>query len=138
MSGVVLTGLDPPAGESGTHQTIYMKAARRSHFRTLLEAERDRLQELFTEANAVPATIDSSYLGDEAEPGVAGAAIVDDTAIIARLSASLADVHRTLQLLESAPEEYGICTECGSAIDDSRLELVPTTRRCIRHAHLAA
>jgi DnaK suppressor protein len=115
-----------------------MNAARRAHFRALLEAERDRLHELLTEANAVPPTIGASPPGGEGEPGAAGAAIVDDTAIIARFSASLADVHRALQLLEAAPEEYGICTECGSAIADSRLELVPTTRRCIRHANLAA
>jgi RNA polymerase-binding transcription factor DksA len=116
--------------------SIYMKAAGRAHFRTLLEAERDRLHELLTEANAVPATIGASPPGDEGEPGVAGAAVVDDAAIIARFSASLADVHRALQLLEADPEEYGICTECGSMIADGRLELVPTTRRCARHADL--
>jgi RNA polymerase-binding transcription factor DksA len=115
-----------------------MKASRRAHFRAVLESERDRLQELLAEANMLPALIGAAPPGEESEPGVGGGAAIDDTALIARASASLADVQRALQLLASQPDAFGICTACGAPIADDRLELVPTTRRCARHAEIAA
>jgi len=121
-----------------TCSPLYMKATRRAHFRALLESERDRLQELLAEANTVPTLVSAAPPGEESEPGVAGAAAVDDTALIARVSASLADVQRALQLLATQPEDYGVCTACGAPIAEGRLELVPTTRRCARHAGMAA
>lgn len=113
-----------------------MKATRRAHFRALLEAERDRLQELLRQASAVPALVVTSEPGEESEPGVAGAAAIDDTALVARASASRAEVDRALQLLDATPDDYGVCVECGEPIAESRLELVPATRRCARHAGL--
>jgi hypothetical protein len=92
------------------------------------------MREILANASALPATIAASAPGEESEPGVAGAAPVDDTALIARVSASLADVHRALHLLDTNPERYGTCSECGAEISEGRLELVPATRRCARHA----
>ena len=111
-----------------------MKAPRRSHFRALLEGERDRILDLLRAATAVPASIANGAPGEESLPGVAGAEPIDDTALIAQQSAALAETERALQLLRDDPDRYGVCVECGEAIADSRLELIPTARRCARHA----
>ena len=104
----------------------------------MLESERVRLQELLADAAVLPAAVSAASPGEESEPGMAGAAPVDDTALIARASASLADVERALQLLDTQPDAYGLCAACGRPVADERLELVPTTRRCARHAEIAA
>lgn len=42
----------------------------------------------------------------------------------------LAAVERAIDQLHTDPEHYGICVECGRAIDSDRLRIVPTTRYC--------
>lgn len=115
-----------------------MKPEQRVHFQAVLESERDRIVALLDAAIAIPAAAAGGAPGEEPVAGINGAALVDDTALIARQSAALAEVDRALRLLREDPERYGVCTECGKPIASSRLELVPTARRCARHAGAAA
>ena len=111
-----------------------MTEDKRAHYRGLLEGERDRLNALLREAKAVTAGVVATEPGEESEPGVAGAAAVDDAAVVARQSAALAAVEATLRRLQQEPEHYGICAECGGPIAEERLELIPTATLCARHA----
>jgi RNA polymerase-binding transcription factor DksA len=111
-----------------------MTEEKRTHYRTLLEGERDRLHALLREAKGVTAAVAATEPGEESEPGVAGAAAVDDAAVVARQSAALSTVETTLRRLQQEPDQYGICAECGRPIAEGRLELIPTATRCARHA----
>ena len=114
-----------------------MNESKRAQYRVLLEGERDRLRALLREAKGVTAAVVTAAPGEESEPGVAGAAAVDDTAVIVRQSAALSAVEITLRRLRDEPWQYGLCAECGQPIAESRLELIPTANLCARHVGAA-
>ncbi|HET9426676.1 MAG TPA: TraR/DksA C4-type zinc finger protein [Gemmatimonadaceae bacterium] len=112
-----------------------MNARRRAHFQQLLEQERRRaLRVIERVREALPAGVAKGEPGEESEPGMAGATSLDDEAITARERASLEAIDRALQLMAATPERYGVCAICGEPIAESRLEVVPATFLCARHA----
>lgn len=112
-----------------------MNAKRRAHFVQLLERERRRgLRMMELARDVVPAGVSQAEPGEESEPGMGGAAAVDDDAIVAREHHSLEAIDRALRLLATTPGKYGVCAACGEPIPESRLEVVPTTFLCARHA----
>ena len=111
-----------------------MNSGTREHFREVLEGERDRIRALLSDADGVAEAISGAEPGEESEPGVSGAAVIDDTAVIARQSAALEAVEHALKRLHDYPEHYGLCVVCGRPIGEDRLELVPTANLCARHA----
>lgn len=67
----------------------------------------------------------------EADPGDAAAAEVNALPLDALTSSEqsrLADIADALKRIEEG--RYGVCEECGGAIEQRRLEVVPWTRRC--------
>ncbi|HEX6423261.1 MAG TPA: TraR/DksA C4-type zinc finger protein [Acidimicrobiales bacterium] len=56
----------------------------------------------------------------------------DETAILDRVEADLADVDRALELLDRGT--YGRCEVCGEPVGDDLLTTVPVARACSRHS----
>ena len=113
-----------------------MDARRLAHFRALLTSERKRLVDEL-ERIAVATSVDEHEpveTRDQPEPGPSGGTFEDDAAIATRESVALSDIDRALRLLEEEPNRYGVCVTCGRRIGMARLEVVPTTRYCERHA----
>ncbi len=115
-----------------------MDARKRAHFAKLLEKERQRRSntlDRIAATSAILAGVDSTQTpGDETTPGATGAAPEDDAALAAREGAALREIDEALRLMSEEPDRYGICTICGEDIAINRLEIVPTTRYCERHA----
>lgn len=55
-----------------------------------------------------------------------------DQAIEERLEYEIAEIDDALERIEN--DEYGKCERCGRQISDQRLEILPATRYCLRHA----
>ena len=53
-----------------------------------------------------------------------------DLANVTRESEQLALIDSALRRLRRTPETFGVCAECGRAIEPERLELVPWARLC--------
>ncbi len=115
-----------------------MTAATRAHYVNLLLNERSRLAHTLDEiadASPGPDGLAVEHVpGIDADAGGAGAGHEDDDAIALRESAALAEVDEAIRLLYEEPQQYGVCVRCGRPISAARLELVPTTRVCERHA----
>lgn len=110
-----------------------MNAERRRFFEKRLEDERQRSIHLL-DRSVGAASEKPDAPGDEPYPGVEGAASIDVAAVLTREALALADINRALQTLREHPERYGVCVSCGGRIDESRLEIVPATTHCARHA----
>lgn len=113
-----------------------MDARRRTHFKELLTSERHRIVDELRRI-AVATSIDehdSLEPGVEPEPGPVGGTFEDDDAIAAREAVAISDIDRALRMLEEEPNRYGLCVICGRRIGMARLEVIPTTRYCERHA----
>ena len=113
-----------------------MDARRLSHFRELLVSERSRLVAELRRI-AVATSVDEHdalELSREPEPGPSGGTFEDDAAIASRESVAISDIDRALRMLREEPDRYGICVICGRRIGMARLEVIPTTRYCGRHA----
>ncbi|HTR77182.1 MAG TPA: hypothetical protein VMH39_03700 [Gemmatimonadaceae bacterium] len=54
--------------------------------------------------------------------------------LAAHESNELADIDEALRLLYTDPDRYGVCAFCGSRIESSRLDILPATKMCARHA----
>lgn len=113
-----------------------MTERQRLEFELLLRADRAMLLRQLRRVNppaSVLAKRAASFPGDDGQAAAAGASSDDDTAVAAHDAASLAEIDAALHLLETNPERFGICDECGARIELHRLRLVPTTRVCGRH-----
>jgi DnaK suppressor protein len=53
---------------------------------------------------------------------------LDVNAELSQVDADIAEVTAALHRLETG--QFGTCTDCGRAIDDDRLRVMPTARRC--------
>lgn len=103
-------------------------------YRQLLEQERSQLQSELAELgfgddgglHYDPNFADSSQV--TAERGEA-------EVLAGQLRESLAEVARAITRLENG--SYGRCEVCGEAIQPARLEAMPATRFCIKHASRA-
>lgn len=49
-------------------------------------------------------------------------------------AAELERIAQALRLLDTDPDDYGYCDECGEAIPEKRLEIDPAATRCVRCA----
>jgi RNA polymerase-binding transcription factor DksA len=114
-----------------------MTATRLDKFEQRLLDERHRLAQLMERmAPAAEQAGDPGRLGDDRASDVAtGGSSDDQNAVAARTLRELAEVDATLRMLYEDPELYGVCAACGRSIALGRLEMVPTTRFCQRHAH---
>ncbi|HEY8201872.1 MAG TPA: TraR/DksA C4-type zinc finger protein [Actinomycetota bacterium] len=106
--------------------------------RKRLEHERNRLKRLlkaFTgeQAETVSETESyselSSYDQHPADMGSETFERTKDLSIIAQIDAELEDVERAFRRLDNGT--YGICEACGKAIEQARLEAIPTARFCV-------
>ena len=110
--------------------------------RKRLEHERNRLKRLlkaFTGplgSEAEPASETESYSelsSYDQHPADMGSETFErtkDLSIIAQVEAELDDVDRAFRRLDNGT--YGICEACGKAIEQARLEAIPTARFCVR------
>jgi len=113
-----------------------MTERQRLEFELLLRADRAVLLRQLRHMNPPASAIAeraTSFPGDDGDAAAVGASSDDDTAIAAHDAAALAQIDAALHLLETNPERFGICDECGAPIELRRLRLVPTTRVCGRH-----
>src|SRR3954453_11743192 len=96
-----------------------------------LESERSVLLSQLAEFGA---GTDASLSFDEnfADSGQVAAEQGETRVLAASLQDQLADVEHALEKIEGAP--YGQCEPCGEDIGDARLEAMPASRHCIKHA----
>ena len=113
-----------------------MDARRRAYFRERLTSERSRLVDELRRIAVATAVDehDAQEPGREPEPGPSGGTFEDDAAIASRESVAISDIDRALRMLREDPNRYGVCVICGRRIGMARLEVIPTTRYCERHA----
>ncbi len=67
-----------------------------------------------------------------ADSGQVAAEQGENKVLAAQLRAELDEVERALAKLDSGT--YGVCEVCGEPIAEPRLEAMPATRFCIKHA----
>lgn len=106
----------------------------RFELRLLSERARvDRLLERFA-----PTTVGAEEHGrfgdDLSSRATIGVCRDDDSVVEAHAQRELAAIDAALRLLYDEPEHYGVCIVCGRPITLGRLDLLPTTRFCQRHA----
>ncbi len=113
-----------------------MNASRLDAFERRLLSERQRVARLLERMAPAAATAgDRGRLGDDSASNVAsGASSDDESAVAVRALRELAEIDDALRTLYEQPDRYGVCVTCGRPIAHGRLEIVPTTRFCQRHA----
>jgi RNA polymerase-binding transcription factor DksA len=102
-------------------------------FRHLLEVERGQLQAELAELGFA----DGGGGGLDYDPNFADSSQVtaergEAEVLAVQLRESLLEVGEAIARLEAG--NYGNCEECGEAIQPARLEAMPATRFCIKHA----
>lgn len=100
-------------------------------YRSLLEAEAAQLRAELAElghGDAGGLEYDSNFADTSQVTAERGEA----EALATRLGDSLEAVAEALERLDAGT--YGSCLECGDPVDPARLEAMPATRYCIRHA----
>ncbi|MFA5843450.1 MAG: TraR/DksA C4-type zinc finger protein [Coriobacteriia bacterium] len=112
-----------------------MHAKTLAGFKSLLEAERDRLiaeveeYELEGQENLSDASGENNYRDHMADQGTATFVREIDMTIVDSARERLAQTQRALERLEAGG--YGVCLRCGERIAESRLEAVPAAEFCI-------
>lgn len=106
--------------------------------RSLLEAERRRLDRWLVELEAEHADLDGEGVGElstiDQHVADAGSDTFERDRVASLLTTArraLAEVDDAFTRLESG--RFAHCASCGEAISDERLEAVPATRFCTRH-----
>ena len=56
-----------------------------------------------------------------------------DSLIAEQENETLAAIDHALHLLETTPDTYGHCEECGETISTDRLDITPWITRCVEH-----
>jgi DnaK suppressor protein len=107
--------------------------------RTLLQAERRRLEELFLAVSTegrddgeLPA-VGSELSSNDQHPADLATDTFErarDLSIAQRVEAELTDVDRALQRVDEGT--YGTCEACGRKVDEARLQVLPATRFCVQ------
>jgi RNA polymerase-binding transcription factor DksA len=98
--------------------------------RASLEEERDQLRTQLRALGAGGAGLD--FDENFADSGQVAAEQGESRVLAASLADQLTDVERALAKLEDGT--YGKCEVCGDPIAEPRLEAMPATRFCIKHA----
>lgn len=70
--------------------------------------------------------------GDRSDMAVATQAFHQDAASRRRVEEALAEIEAARHRIEAGT--YGRCEVCGEAISEERLDALPATRLCVRHA----
>ena len=102
-----------------------------TEFRALLRAEREQL---LAEVRArIAASEDGTGLSRQSrltdDDGKADATAEVDVTMLIRESQELQEVEAALARMDEG--SYGICSDCGEAIDRARLKAAPAVRRCL-------
>lgn len=113
-----------------------MEGERQRHFRTLLDAERDRLSHLSQRMGETGLDASqgdslselSTYDNHPADIGSETFERSKDMAVRGSLETRLRDVEEALGRLDAGT--YGVCQVCGRAIDEERLQAMPETPYC--------
>ena len=107
---------------------------------TLLEMKKEYEQRLEPEENETGNSLRPEETGElsnyDNHPADQGTELFErekDVALNNHAKQQLDDVKQALRAIENG-EYTGKCEVCGDAIPFERLELVPTTRRCVNHA----
>ncbi|MBV8462029.1 MAG: TraR/DksA C4-type zinc finger protein [Acidimicrobiales bacterium] len=103
-------------------------------YRQLLENEQRQLRAELTElgfGDGGGLTYDPNFADSSQVTAERGEA----EALAGQLQESLREVARALERLEAG--DYGRCEVCGEEINPARLEAMPSTRFCIKHANRA-
>jgi DnaK suppressor protein len=102
-----------------------------STLRGQLEDERARLA---SQISVLEVGHDQSLAYDEnfADSGQVAAEQGENKALLNQLNEQLAEVDRALAKMDDGT--YGLCERCGEPIAEARLEAMPATRFCIKHA----
>jgi len=103
-----------------------MSEALLSTARVQLEEERDSLRRQLAELTGLDA--DHNFADSSAVAAEQGEVRV----LAENLRALLTECERALGKLDAGT--YGTCEECGDAISEPRLEAMPATRWCVKHA----
>lgn len=98
--------------------------------RAALEQEREMLRSKVHELDAKQD--DLSYDDNFADSGQVAAERGENKVLYDQLRRDLDDIEKALERMDTG--SYGICEICGDAIGPDRLEVMPATRFCIRHA----
>ncbi|MFP3579088.1 TraR/DksA C4-type zinc finger protein [Arthrobacter sp. SIMBA_036] len=107
-------------------------------FRLLLEDERAQkltlLKDLDRDITSVNAARQDSNVDDEHDPEGSTIAfeLSQATALLKQSRASLAQIEAALGRISQGT--YGVCSVCGAAIPEGRLEARPWTPFCVAHA----
>ncbi|MFP3899829.1 MAG: TraR/DksA family transcriptional regulator [Acidimicrobiia bacterium] len=104
---------------------------------TSLSSLRGQLDDERTRLRAQIAALDSgegSLTYDEgfADSGQVAAEMGENLALFKQLTEQLEEVEHALAKMDEGT--YGTCERCGEPIAEARLEAMPATRYCIRHA----
>jgi RNA polymerase-binding transcription factor DksA len=78
--------------------------------------------------------LSSPDVTDAGDIAAARMELEEDAAVATRESAELQEIDDALRTLYRTPRSFGICEICGKPISDSRLEILPASRLCSRHA----
>jgi RNA polymerase-binding transcription factor len=102
-----------------------------STLRGQLEDERARLA---SQISVLDVGHEQSLAYDEnfADSGQVAAELGENKALLNQLNEQLAEVERALAKMDDGT--YGLCERCGEPIAEARLEAMPATRFCIKHA----
>ena len=98
--------------------------------RASLDEERGQLRRQLTALGAYGD--DLSFDENFADSGQVAAEQGETRLLVASLREQLTDVERALDKLDEGA--YGTCEVCGDDIAEPRLEAMPATRFCIKHA----
>lgn len=96
-----------------------------------LEAEHERLRERLADLG-IDEESALSFDDNFADSAQVAAEQGEVQALVVQLREQLNDVEKALDKLANGG--YGLCEACGEPIADARLEAMPATRFCIRHA----
>ena len=92
----------------------------------------DARSQLAAQVAALDGGDDGAFDENFADSGQVAAEQGENRALANQLRTELDEVERALAKLEDGT--YGTCEVCGEAIAEARLEAMPATRFCIKHA----
>ena len=116
-----------------------MTATKLARYERRLLQERLRVRADLRSAERELLDTDSRELGspdanDAGEVASARMELETDAAVATRESAELQEIDDALRMLYRTPGAFGVCEVCGKPIADSRLDILPASRLCSRHA----
>ncbi len=111
-----------------------MTPSRRRRYQKLLKQAREQSMLVVAATTAVGGRPRSSARGDGA---LADCALIEreiDSLIAEQENDQLAAIDRALLVLQTEPEAFGRCEECGEEIPREWLDVAPWMSRCEEHA----